>query len=153
MSAEFNLMYRWHAAISAQDTTWIEGEFRELFPGKDLSTVRCSLLPFCAARTDGAAAHAGRPQDGVPPQADLRGPQGVGVWRVRAGVAVGHADAHVAASRLKRNTTGRYADGEYFQCRTVTSAERAPPQATWRRFCRTRRSGMRARSRRAAYPR
>ena len=37
VSVEFNLMYRWHAAISAQDTAWIEAEFKELFPGKDLS--------------------------------------------------------------------------------------------------------------------
>ncbi|KIP05732.1 hypothetical protein PHLGIDRAFT_91744, partial [Phlebiopsis gigantea 11061_1 CR5-6] len=37
VSIEFNLMYRWHAAISAQDTAWVENEFRELFPGKDLA--------------------------------------------------------------------------------------------------------------------
>lgn len=37
VSVEFNLMYRWHAAISAQDTAWVEGEFKQMFPGKDLS--------------------------------------------------------------------------------------------------------------------
>lgn len=39
VSAEFNLMYRWHATLSAPDTAWIEQEFRALFPGRDLATL------------------------------------------------------------------------------------------------------------------
>ena len=37
VSVEFNLMYRWHATISAQDTAWVEDEFKRLWPGKDPS--------------------------------------------------------------------------------------------------------------------
>lgn len=29
VSAEFNILYRWHMAISAQDTEWLEGEVRK----------------------------------------------------------------------------------------------------------------------------
>lgn len=29
VSAEFNILYRWHMAISAQDTKWLEGEVRK----------------------------------------------------------------------------------------------------------------------------
>ena len=41
VSIEFNLMYRWHACISAPDTTWLEGELGALFPEKkdDLASV------------------------------------------------------------------------------------------------------------------
>lgn len=39
VSVEFNLMYRWHATLSAPDTAWAENEFQGLFPGKDLATL------------------------------------------------------------------------------------------------------------------
>jgi len=39
VSIEFNLLYRWHAALSEQDTIWIEKEFSRFFKGKDLSKV------------------------------------------------------------------------------------------------------------------
>lgn len=32
VSAEFNILYRWHMAISAQDTEWLEGEVRKWTP-------------------------------------------------------------------------------------------------------------------------
>ena len=34
VSIEFNLLYRWHACISQQDTVWTEQTFKKLFPGK-----------------------------------------------------------------------------------------------------------------------
>lgn len=33
-SAEFNLAYRWHSAISSHDETWIEGIYQQLFGKK-----------------------------------------------------------------------------------------------------------------------
>lgn len=35
VSAEFNLIYRWHSPISPKDAKWTEGIYNELFPGKD----------------------------------------------------------------------------------------------------------------------
>ncbi|KAL1717727.1 heme peroxidase [Schizophyllum commune] len=35
VSIEFNLLYRWHAALSAQDTKWTEGLFKSVF-GEDV---------------------------------------------------------------------------------------------------------------------
>lgn len=35
VSAEFNLVYRWHAAVSDRDDKWTQQEYKTLFPGKD----------------------------------------------------------------------------------------------------------------------
>ncbi|KAK0649837.1 linoleate diol synthase [Cercophora newfieldiana] len=35
VSAEFNLIYRWHSTISARDEKWTKDEFRRLLDGKD----------------------------------------------------------------------------------------------------------------------
>lgn len=35
VSAEFNLVYRWHSVISDRDEKWTEDLWKELFPGKD----------------------------------------------------------------------------------------------------------------------
>jgi len=34
VSAEFNLVYRWHAAVSERDDNWTQDAYRRLFPGK-----------------------------------------------------------------------------------------------------------------------
>lgn len=39
VSAEFNLIYRWHSAISKRDEKWTEMEYEKLFPGKDPKTM------------------------------------------------------------------------------------------------------------------
>lgn len=39
VSIEFNLLYRWHATLSAQDEKWTEGEFSKFFEGKDPNKV------------------------------------------------------------------------------------------------------------------
>lgn len=44
VSLEFNMLYRWHAAISRQDEVWIERTFKGILPGKDPSTI--SLKEF-----------------------------------------------------------------------------------------------------------
>jgi linoleate 10R-lipoxygenase len=44
VSLEFDMLYRWHAAISRQDEAWIEHTFEGILPGKDPSTVRVSVL-------------------------------------------------------------------------------------------------------------
>lgn len=36
-SCEFELIYRWHAAISAKDDEWTQGFMKSIFPGKDIS--------------------------------------------------------------------------------------------------------------------
>ncbi|KAG8689421.1 hypothetical protein FRC08_010952 [Ceratobasidium sp. 394] len=38
-SVEFNLLYRWHATLSAADEKWTEGMMREQFGGKDPTTI------------------------------------------------------------------------------------------------------------------
>lgn len=35
VSAEFNLVYRWHSCISQRDQRWTENKYKELFPGKN----------------------------------------------------------------------------------------------------------------------
>lgn len=39
VSAEFNLVYRWHSAVSERDDKWTQREYKRLFPGKDPSQV------------------------------------------------------------------------------------------------------------------
>lgn len=39
VSAEFNLVYRWHSCISERDTKWTENMYEELFPGKNSDQV------------------------------------------------------------------------------------------------------------------
>ncbi|KAJ7182581.1 heme peroxidase [Mycena crocata] len=39
VSIEFNLLYRWHATLSEQDTKWTENLFNELFEGQDFSSI------------------------------------------------------------------------------------------------------------------
>ena len=39
ISAEFNLVYRWHACISERDDEWTQQEYKRLFPGKEPSQV------------------------------------------------------------------------------------------------------------------
>ena len=35
MSAEFNLIYRWHSCVSERDDKWTQGLYKDLFQGKD----------------------------------------------------------------------------------------------------------------------
>ncbi|KAF3481341.1 fatty acid oxygenase [Arthroderma uncinatum] len=35
ISAEFNLIYRWHSCLSERDAEWTENMFKRLFPGRD----------------------------------------------------------------------------------------------------------------------
>lgn len=46
VSIEFNILYRWHATLSASDTKWMEGLFAKLFPSKDVNTVCCAHSSF-----------------------------------------------------------------------------------------------------------
>jgi linoleate 8R-lipoxygenase / 9,12-octadecadienoate 8-hydroperoxide 8R-isomerase len=39
VSAEFNLLYRWHCCLSEKDEKWSEDLFRQMFPGKGLKDV------------------------------------------------------------------------------------------------------------------
>lgn len=39
VSAEFNLVYRWHACVSEKDDKWTQEEYARLFPGQDPSQV------------------------------------------------------------------------------------------------------------------
>ena len=39
VSAEFNLVYRWHACVSEKDDKWTQEEYAKLFPGKNPSQV------------------------------------------------------------------------------------------------------------------
>jgi len=37
VSLEFNLLYRWHSAVSIRDDKWTQGFCAKVFPGKDMS--------------------------------------------------------------------------------------------------------------------
>ncbi|KIW18357.1 hypothetical protein PV08_02645 [Exophiala spinifera] len=39
VSVEFNLVYRWHSAISIKDEKWTNELYQSLFPGKDVATL------------------------------------------------------------------------------------------------------------------
>ncbi|KAJ5777550.1 Psi-producing oxygenase A [Penicillium odoratum] len=39
VSAEFNLVYRWHSCISARDEKWSENMYKEIFKGQDSKTL------------------------------------------------------------------------------------------------------------------
>lgn len=39
VSAEFNLIYRWHSCISQRDQKWTEDMYKELFPGQDIKNI------------------------------------------------------------------------------------------------------------------
>lgn len=53
VSLEFNMLYRWHSAISRQDEAWIEHTFKDIIPGRDPSSI--TVEEFKAAiRTDSA---------------------------------------------------------------------------------------------------
>lgn len=61
VSAEFNLIYRWHSALSQRDEKWTEDKYAELFPGQDpadvtLMELRKGLGHFEAAIPDDPAA-------------------------------------------------------------------------------------------------
>ena len=42
VSAEFNLVYRWHACVSEKDDKWTQDEYAKIFPGKDPSQISMS---------------------------------------------------------------------------------------------------------------
>lgn len=44
VSAEFNLVYRWHAAVSERDDKWTQDAYRDLFPGKEPAQVSLEEL-------------------------------------------------------------------------------------------------------------
>jgi hypothetical protein len=39
VSLEFNLLYRWHAAVSDRDDKWTQGFCAQVFPGKDMAKI------------------------------------------------------------------------------------------------------------------
>ncbi|KAH7325577.1 heme peroxidase family protein [Stachybotrys elegans] len=39
VSVEFNMIYRWHSAVSSQDESWANGFFQKIFPGDDPETI------------------------------------------------------------------------------------------------------------------
>jgi len=39
VSVEFNLVYRWHSALSKRDDKWTQQEYKRLFPGRDISQI------------------------------------------------------------------------------------------------------------------
>ena len=43
VSIEFNLLYRWHSALSKEDTKWTEEVFEGVLGTKDFSSVRSYL--------------------------------------------------------------------------------------------------------------
>lgn len=44
VSAEFNLVYRWHAAISEKDDKWTQEEYGKMFPGRDPADIPLNEL-------------------------------------------------------------------------------------------------------------
>lgn len=46
VSVEFNLIYRWHAAISNNDQRWAEEFYQTIFPNQDPSTLSAQAFFF-----------------------------------------------------------------------------------------------------------
>ena len=44
VSAEFNLVYRWHAAVSERDDKWTQAEYQKMFPGRDPAQIPLTEL-------------------------------------------------------------------------------------------------------------
>lgn len=44
VSAEFNLVYRWHAAVSERDDKWTQDAYKRLFPNKDPKKIKLDEL-------------------------------------------------------------------------------------------------------------
>lgn len=44
VSVEFNLVYRWHSAISERDEKWTQNLYNEVFPGQDPATLSLPQL-------------------------------------------------------------------------------------------------------------
>lgn len=42
VSAEFNLVYRWHSCISKRDNEWMQDKYRQIFPDKDPNEISLS---------------------------------------------------------------------------------------------------------------
>ncbi|KAG1901545.1 heme peroxidase [Suillus fuscotomentosus] len=53
VSLEFNMLYRWHAAMSRQDEAWIERTFKNILPDRDPSTITVEEFK-AAVHKDGA---------------------------------------------------------------------------------------------------
>ena len=52
VSVEFNLIYRWHAAISDKDQHWAEDFYQSIFPNQDASTSGAQDFPSRYISTD-----------------------------------------------------------------------------------------------------
>ncbi|KAF9787785.1 heme peroxidase [Thelephora terrestris] len=50
VSIEFNLLYRWHACTSQQDTSWTEQVFKKLFPGKEWDQITVAEFQVAAGK-------------------------------------------------------------------------------------------------------
>jgi hypothetical protein len=46
VSLEFNLLYRWHATLSAQDTAWTTKMFEGVMNGQDPAKVKKKIPPI-----------------------------------------------------------------------------------------------------------
>lgn len=44
VSAEFNLIYRWHGNLSVKDEVWTQAFMQDLFPGQVLQNCRCQTF-------------------------------------------------------------------------------------------------------------
>ncbi|KAF9472690.1 hypothetical protein BDN70DRAFT_900339, partial [Pholiota conissans] len=84
VSVEFNLLYRWHSTLSAQDTEWFENDvFKRAFPGVN-------------------------PAELTTQQSSSR--QSRMAWPSRRGAIPGNG--HPAGKLLKRDASGRFKDGD-----------------------------------------
>ncbi|KAE8144928.1 heme peroxidase [Aspergillus avenaceus] len=61
VSAEFNVVYRWHSCISERDDKWTQDLYKEMFPQRDARTV--SLNEFVRTMGRWEAALSEQPQD------------------------------------------------------------------------------------------
>ena len=52
VSIEFNLLYRWHATLSAQDTAWTTKMFERVLKGQDPAKVRSKKITSTVRRTN-----------------------------------------------------------------------------------------------------
>ena len=129
VSIEFNLLYRWHAASSEQDTKSTEELFAKILPGSDMKTVRCPLGSLCTPVSYSLADARNRILNKSATGLESRsGCQAVGVWRV-CSVIQKHEMGYTYAllHSIKRDESGRFNDADI--ARILQNATEAPASA------------------------
>jgi linoleate 10R-lipoxygenase len=114
VSIEFNLLYRWHAAVSEHDTKWTEDLFASKLRGFDMKTVGCLLGSSCRLMSYGLTDLRGRFRgERTASHESWSGCPAVGVWRVRDVVQIHQRGyTYTQLHSIKRDDFGRFKNAD-----------------------------------------